>query len=105
MLDDAGVDELASRLGIGARHLSRLFQRHLGASPVQTAKTFRLHRAKCLLEDTELQITEIADRAGFKSLRRFNAAFADLYKQPPSDFRKRRPRASAYEKKSGRAAA
>ncbi len=44
-------------------------------------------------------------RAGFKSLRRFNAAFADLYKQPPSGFRKRRPRTSAYEEKSGCAAA
>ena len=105
VLDDTGVDELASRLGIGARHLSRLFQRHLGASPVQTAKTFRLHRAKCLLADTDLQITEIAYRAGFKSLRRFNAAFADLYKQPPSDFRKRRPRTSGHVEKSGCAAA
>ncbi len=105
VLDDAGVDELVARLGIGARHLSRLFQRHVGASPVETAKTFRLHRAKCLLEETDLQITEIAYRAGFKSLRRFNAAFADLHREPPSSFRRRRPRPSAYEKKSGCAAA
>ncbi len=105
VLDVAGVAELAARLGIGARHLSRLFQRHLGASPLQTAKTFRLQRAKRLLDDTDLQITEIAYRAGFKSLRRFNAAFADLYKQPPSDFRKRRPRPSGLDGKSGRAAA
>ena len=105
VLDDAGVDELASRLGIGARHLSRLFQRHLGASPVQTAKTFRLHRAKCLLADTDLQVTEIAYRAGFKSLRRFNAAFADLYKQQPSEFRKRRSRPSGQDGKGRRAAA
>jgi AraC family transcriptional regulator of adaptative response / DNA-3-methyladenine glycosylase II len=105
MLDDAGVSELAARLGIGARHLSRLFQRHVGASPGETAKTFHLHRAKCLLEETDLQIPEIAYRAGFKSLRRFNAAFADLYKQPPSSFRGRRPRHSGYEKKSGCAAA
>ncbi len=105
VLDDAGVDELASRLGIGARHLSRLFQRHLGASPVQTAKTFRLHRAKCLLADTDLRITEIAYRAGFKSLRRFNAAFADLYKQQPSEFRKRRPRPSGQDGKGRREAA
>ncbi len=89
VLDNAGVDELAGRLGIGPRHLSRLFQRHVGASPVQTARTFRLQRAKRLLDDTDLQITEIAYRAGFKSLRRFNAVFVDLYKQPPSDIRRR----------------
>jgi len=105
LLDHAGVDELAARLGIGARHLSRLFRRHLGASPVETAKTFRLHRAKCLLTDTDLQVTEIAYRAGFKSLRRFNAAFADLYNEPPSAFRKRRQRPSGQAEKNGRAAA
>ncbi len=91
-LDDAGVEALAERLGIGARHLSRLFQRHVGASPVQTAKTFRLHRAKRLLDETDLRITEIAYRAGFKSLRRFNAAFAEVYNRPPSDLRRRSPR-------------
>ena len=105
VLDHAGVDELASRLGIGARHLSRLFQRHLGASPAQTAKTFRLHRAKRLLDGTDLRITEIAYRAGFKSLRRFDAAFADLYKQPPSDFRRRRLRPNSQAGKSKSAAA
>jgi AraC family transcriptional regulator, regulatory protein of adaptative response / methylated-DNA-[protein]-cysteine methyltransferase len=92
VLDDANVDELAGRLGIGARHLSRLFQRHVGASPVQTARTLRLHRAMRLLDETELPITEIAYRAGFNSVRRFNAAFVDLYRLPPSDLRCRRPR-------------
>lgn len=97
VLDDAGVDELAERLGIGARHLSRLFRHHVGASPVQTARTFRLQRAKRLLDDTDLRITEIAYRAGFKSLRRFNAAFVDLYERPPSHFRRRRSRTSVDE--------
>jgi AraC family transcriptional regulator of adaptative response / DNA-3-methyladenine glycosylase II len=100
MLDNASVDKLAERLGIGARHLSRLFQLHVGASPVQTAKTFRLQRAKRLLDDTDLQITEIAYRAGFKSLRSFNAAFAQLYRQPPSNLRRRRSRTSIDEGKN-----
>lgn len=96
-LDDAGVGDLAACLGIGARHLARLFQRHVGASPVQTAKTFRLQRAKRLLDDTDLRITEIAYRAGFKSLRRFNAAFIDLYDRPPSDFRRKGTRIIGHE--------
>src|SRR2546421_1735054 len=33
-LEKDSVDALADRLGIGSRHLSRLFQRHLGATPV-----------------------------------------------------------------------
>jgi len=88
-LDDGSVDDLAARLGIGARHLTRLFQRHVNASPSQTAQTIRLQRAKRLLSDTDLPITEVAFRAGFKSLRRFNAAFRDLYDRPPSALRER----------------
>jgi AraC family transcriptional regulator of adaptative response/methylated-DNA-[protein]-cysteine methyltransferase len=88
-LDHDSVEALAERMGIGARHLSRLFRRHVGASPLQTARTMRLRRAKRLLNDTDLPIAEIAHRAGFGSVRRFNAAFLELYKRPPSQLRRR----------------
>jgi len=104
-LDDACVEDLAGRLGIGTRHLSRLFRRHVGASPVQTAQTFRLQRAKRLLDETDLQITEIAYQAGFRSVRRFNAAFVAVYKRPPSDYRRREPRPSGGERESAHAGA
>jgi len=87
-LDHAGVDELAGRLGVSARHLSRLFQKHLGASPIQVAATRRLQRAKRLLDSTDLPMVEIAALAGFRSLRRFNAAFAELYDRPPTEIRR-----------------
>ncbi len=104
VLDEASVEQLAARLGIGARHLARLFQRHVGASPLQTAKTIRLQRAKRLLDDSDLPITAIAYHAGFKSLRRFNAAFVDLYKRPPSAFRRKRSRPSSGDGESAHAA-
>jgi AraC family transcriptional regulator, regulatory protein of adaptative response / methylated-DNA-[protein]-cysteine methyltransferase len=87
-LDDDGVDALAARLGVGARHLSRLFQRQLGASPVQVAKTARTQCAKRLLDETEFSMATIAMRAGFGSVRRFNAVFAEVYKQPPTGIRR-----------------
>ena len=86
-LDQGGVDALAARLGVGARHLSRLFAQHLGASPLQVAKTLRLQRAKRLLNACELPITAIAAQAGFSSARRMSAAFAALYGRPPSALR------------------
>ncbi len=89
-LDNGTVDQLAARLGIGCRHLSRLFRQHIGASPVQTALTTRLQRAKRLLDNTELPVAEVAIQAGFKSVRRFNAAFTDLYGRPPNEIRKTR---------------
>lgn len=89
-LDDAGVEMLAERLGIGARHLSRLFSKHLGASPAQVARTARVQRAKRLLDESDLPMTEIALRAGFSSLRRFNAVFAEVYRRPPTEIRRAR---------------
>ena len=89
-LDRAGVEDLATRLGIGARHLDRLFQRHVGASPLQVARTMRVQRAKRLLDQTRLPMSEVAARAGFASLRRFNAVFADVYKRTPSEIRQLR---------------
>lgn len=88
-LDGGTVEELATRLGIGARQLSRLFKQHLGATPVQSANTFRLQRAKRLLNDTALSIAQIAEQAGFGSQRSFNAAFAKLYSRPPSSLRRK----------------
>ena len=87
-LDTGSVDDLAAKLGIGARQLSRLFQRHVGASPVQMAKTIRIQRAKRLLNSKDLPITEIAFQSGFSSLRRFNATFRELYGRPPSALRR-----------------
>ena len=88
-LDTGSVDDLAARLGVGARHLSRLFNKHIGASPLQTAKTLRIQRAKRLLDETSLPMAEVAVRSGFRSIRRFNVAFSDLYGRPPSALRQR----------------
>jgi len=86
--EDACVEDLAARLGIGARQLSRLFARHLNANPIQVAKTARVQRAKLLLDDTDLPMTEVAMRAGFRSLRRFNAVFIEVYRRPPAEVRR-----------------
>jgi AraC family transcriptional regulator of adaptative response/methylated-DNA-[protein]-cysteine methyltransferase len=87
VLDRDTVDALAERLGIGPRHLSRLFAEHLEASPLQVAQSLRIQRAKRLLDDTDLPIAAIAERAGFSSPRRMSAAFAHLYGRPPSALR------------------
>ena len=44
-LDEGSVEELSARLGIGSRHLQRLFHQHLGASVAVVAQTRRLHFA------------------------------------------------------------
>lgn len=75
--DEGNVEALAERVGVGERQLRRLFQRHLGASPVAVATTRRVLFAKHLLHETRLPMTEVAAAAGFGSVRRFNEAFRD----------------------------
>jgi len=64
-----------------------LFARHLNATPVQVAKTARVQRAKRLLDVTDLPMTELALQAGFRSLRRFNGVFVEVYKKSPTKIR------------------
>jgi len=86
--DEADVEVLAERLGVGGRQLRRLFQHHLGASPIAVAQTRRVLFAKQLLHDTRLPMTEVALASGFGSVRRFNEIFRALFRRPPSALRR-----------------
>jgi AraC family transcriptional regulator of adaptative response / DNA-3-methyladenine glycosylase II len=89
-LDEGGIDGLAARLGVGGRHLRRLFQRELGASPLTVARTRRAHFARKLLEETELPIAEVALGAGYASVRRFNAEIRAVFQRAPRELRRAR---------------
>jgi AraC family transcriptional regulator, regulatory protein of adaptative response / DNA-3-methyladenine glycosylase II len=87
-LEDGGVEVLAERLGVGARHLRRLFLRYLGAPPIAVARTRRLHFAKQLIDETRLPMSEIALAAGFGCVRRFNAGIRKVYHRTPTQLRR-----------------
>jgi AraC family transcriptional regulator of adaptative response / DNA-3-methyladenine glycosylase II len=79
--------QLAARLGVSDRHLRRIFLAEHGVTPLQYLQTRRLLLAKQLLTDSALPVSQVALASGFKSLRRFNAAFADGYRMSPSRLR------------------
>jgi AraC family transcriptional regulator, regulatory protein of adaptative response / DNA-3-methyladenine glycosylase II len=87
-LDEEGVDRLADRVGVTARHLRRLFLQHLGAAPLDVALTRRVHFAKKLLDETALTISEVAFASGFGSLRRFNGQIRRTFKRTPTELRR-----------------
>lgn len=89
-LDGASLAVLAARVGVGERHLRRLFEEHLGASPTEVAATRRALFAKQLISETNLSITDVALAAGYQSLRRFNAAFRAIYAIAPRAIRRGR---------------
>ncbi len=91
-LEDGGVEALSERLGIGSRHLRRLFLRHLGATPSAVAQTGRLHFAKKLIDETNLPMMRVALSSGFGCVRRFNEAIRSVYHRTPTQIRALAPR-------------
>jgi AraC family transcriptional regulator, regulatory protein of adaptative response / DNA-3-methyladenine glycosylase II len=87
-LEAGGVEGLAERLGVGSRHLRRLFLQHLGATPSAVAQTRRLHFAKKLIDETHLPMNQIALASGFGSVRRFNAGIRSVYHRTPMQLRR-----------------
>ena len=82
------VAALAQRLGVSDRHVRRIFEAQFGVSPLQYLQTRRLLTAKQLLTDTDLPVAQIALSAGYASVRRFNAAFAEHYRINPTQLRR-----------------
>lgn len=94
VLEESSLPQLATHVGVGARQLRRLFVERVGAPPISVHTTRRLLFAKQLLTETALPVTEVALASGFRSLRRFNAAFAQANRIAPRELR-RHPRAAA----------
>src|SRR5437016_9647561 len=87
-LEDGGVEGLAERLGVGSRHLRRLFLRHLGATPSAVAQTRRLHFSKKLIDETSLPMNQVALASGFGCVRRFNAGILTAFHRTPTQLRR-----------------
>lgn len=91
------VESIADKLNISTRHLRRVFEEQLGASPIEIMQTRKLHLAKQLLIETRAPASEIAFGAGFNSIRRFNEAFKAAFRRTPSEFRKNRGRTTHHD--------
>lgn len=96
------MTRLAAHLGVTDRHLRRVFETHLGLSPLQYLLTRKLLTAKQLLTDTLLPITQVALASGFGSQRRFNAAFLAHYRLQPAQMRRIPGSAAAKESQVGK---
>ncbi|HKF43791.1 MAG TPA: Ada metal-binding domain-containing protein [Thermoanaerobaculia bacterium] len=96
-LREGGIDALSRRLGISARHLDRLFRRHVGASPRAIANAARIFYARRLIRSTDLPMSRIALESGFGSVRRFNDSIRRSCGCTPSELRRMR-RAAAPRK-------
>lgn len=87
-IEGDSVNEVARRAGFSARQLRRLMVQAFGVTPVEIMQTERLLFSKKLLQETALEMPEVALSAGFGSLRRFNSLFRARYGYAPTTLRR-----------------
>ena len=77
------LETIAVRVGISKRQLERLFRTYLQASPGRSYLELRLRRARALLEQTSLSVTDIGVACGFVSASHFSRAYRDFFGHSP----------------------
>lgn len=77
--------DVAAAAGVGARALTRGFERQMGISPMRYLQQCRLERAHADLLDGQASVTEIAYRWGFGNLGDFAARYRERFGEKPSE--------------------
>lgn len=80
------LPEILNDLGRSYPHLCRVFNSTYGISPIEYINALRIERAKLLLRDTKLTITDIAKKVGFDNPAYFSRIFKKITGIPPVDF-------------------
>ena len=89
-MDNNTAAALGRRIGISPRHLNRLFEDHIGATPALIAQSRRAHFARRLLDETNLTISDISSASGFRSIRQMNRVVRQVFRFTPSELRRKR---------------
>lgn len=80
------IATIADDLGVSTRQIQRLFRDHIGTTPKQYLQNLRLQRARGLLAETDMSVSEVAFSCGFGTTNYFAKAFRDCYGVTPSGF-------------------
>lgn len=78
------VEEIGNELGVSRVQLYRKVKMMTGRTPVEIIREERLRRAKILLNDSSLTISEIAYSVGFSAPSYFTKCYKDYYGKAPS---------------------
>ncbi|HXH02736.1 MAG TPA: GlxA family transcriptional regulator [Candidatus Competibacteraceae bacterium] len=82
------LEEVARHVGISKRQLERLFKDHLDCTPARYYMELRLQRARLLLRQTRMSITDVALSCGFVSVPHFTTRYHRLFGVSPRSERR-----------------
>ncbi len=81
--DPLRPDGIADVVKLSTRQLERLFARYLGTSPKRYYLHLRLEKARNLLRQTDLSVTDVCVACGFQSLSHFSKSYRVAFGHPP----------------------
>lgn len=84
------LEELSAHMHGSPYHLQRTFKQMRGMTPAQYALEKRVERAKTLLSDTELPISNVAENVGMRSAAHFATVFQSKTGLSPTAYRRHR---------------
>lgn len=85
--EDIGLDEVAKAVNVSTYYFCKTFHKATGLTFTQYVALTRVAKAKKLLANPQLRISEIAYEVGFQSLTHFNRTFRKLTGKSPTKFR------------------
>jgi YesN/AraC family two-component response regulator len=86
--DQFGISHLCSELAVSHAQLYRKFKSLSNNTIADYFKSLRLNKARELLLKTNLNVTEVTYRVGFKSISYFSREFSREFGKSPSEFRR-----------------
>lgn len=85
--DPLALSHLAQICGLSSRQLNRLFHDHLGETTMRFYRSLRLEKARTLIQQSPLSMTEIALATGFATSSHFSSAYRERFGEPPRALR------------------
>ena len=83
---DFNIDTIAATLGLSRSAFFKKVKSLTGFAPVDLIKEFRLNKAAELLSNTDMTMTEIAYKVGFRDSGYFSKCFRKKYDMSPRDY-------------------
>lgn len=84
---DLTLEEYANLSGRSLSSFKRDFKLHFNDTPRKWINNRRLEYAKTLLENSNLNVSEVCYESGFKNPSHFNTAFKEAFQLPPNKFK------------------
>lgn len=86
-MDKIKIEDLASMCNLSTNYFSKLFKQHTAYSPKEYIIRVRIERAKVLLSQSSLSVSEICEHVGFSDIHYFSFCFKKFEGLSPSQYR------------------